>query len=313
MKHYIIPLYHFIKISKHIDSVLIVQTLHYPMIIILLAKLLRKRVYLYVGGDQNAVLSFFIPFLNPIKKAILGWLLLKHRLALYLADRVIVISNKLIENNSYLKRNRFKTCVSLNFPTTDFHSHFKMEKRIQDRDPVIGYIGAFTYYKGFHRFIGAIPLIIRGKPDIKIMILGDPSSIYPQILKRLLDRVLEKHARNITFLGYVPHRSLPKYLNKMRLLVLPSFTEGVPHVILEAMACGTPVLTTPVGGIPEVIQDGVTGFLLQNLEPYTIANKVLELLNDLNTLNNVSIAANLKIKGFTFEKAVIQWKQCLFE
>jgi len=243
----------------------------------------------------------------------LGWLLLKSKFVLNLADKVLFISYRLLENNLYSKKNKSKICVALNFPGINFFSYFQMKKKIQNRDPVIGYVGAFTHYKGFHRFIKAIPVIIKRKPDIKIMIIGDPNSFYPRILKKLTDKIVKRYPKNILFLGYIPHRILPKYLNEMRLLILPSFTEGIPHVILEAMACGTPVLATPIGGIPEIIQDGVTGFLLRNPDPYTIANKVLELLDNLNALSKVSIAANLRVKEFTFKKAVIQWKQCLFE
>ena len=313
MRYYILPLYNFIKIIKYIDSVLIVQSLHYPILLILLAKLLHRHVYLYIGGDQVTVLSFLIPFAKPLRKVMLGWLLLKSKFVLNLADKVLFISYRLLENNLYSKKNKSKICVALNFPGINFFSYFQMKKKIQNRDPVIGYVGAFTHYKGFHRFIKAIPVIIKRKPDIKIMIIGDPNSFYPRILKKLTDKIVKRYPKNILFLGYIPHRILPKYLNEMRLLILPSFTEGIPHVILEAMACGTPVLATPIGGIPEIIQDGVTGFLLRNPDPYTIANKVLELLDNLNALSKVSIAANLRVKEFTFKKAVIQWKQCLFE
>jgi len=61
----------------------------------------------------------------------------------------------------------------------------------------------------------------------------------------------------------VDHQELTGYLNEFKVLILPSYTEGLPGVILEAMACGTPVLITGVGSIPDIIDDHVNGFLLR--------------------------------------------------
>jgi glycosyltransferase involved in cell wall biosynthesis len=79
--------------------------------------------------------------------------------------------------------------------------------------------------------------------------------------------------------GWISHDDLPGYLNQLRLLVLPSYTEGLPNIMLEAMACGTPVLATPVGAIPDVIIDGKTGFIMENNSPECIAENVIRALN----------------------------------
>jgi glycosyltransferase involved in cell wall biosynthesis len=119
---------------------------------------------------------------------------------------------------------------------------------------------------------------------------------------------------NVIFTGYLPHRKVADYLNEMKLLVLPSYSEGLPHVVLEAMACGTPVLATPVGAIPDIIKDGETGFLLKSNDPNHIAERVVELLNKTELLERVSVNAyNFVRTNFSFEKTLESWKKIIDE
>jgi len=64
-------------------------------------------------------------------------------------------------------------------------------------------------------------------------------------------------------LGSISHHLLPKLIQDAKLLILPSYNEGVPNVILESLSCGTPVVATAVGGIPEVITNKVSGILVE--------------------------------------------------
>ena len=69
---------------------------------------------------------------------------------------------------------------------------------------------------------------------------------------------------HVVLYGSVTHTNIPIWLNAADVLVLPSLNEGMPNVVLEALACNTPVVASNVGGIPEVIDDGVTGFLFES-------------------------------------------------
>ena len=80
--------------------------------------------------------------------------------------------------------------------------------------------------------------------------------------------------------GWVDHEEVPAELNDLRLLVMPSEpTEGLPTVILEAMACGTPAYATPVSGVPDVVRERRTGFLMSSRDPDGIAADIEAILD----------------------------------
>ena len=72
------------------------------------------------------------------------------------------------------------------------------------------------------------------------------------------------------FVGNLTPDKLVKFYNSADLLCLPSFSEGFPNVIIESLMCGTPVVASSVGGIPEIIKDGVNGFLIDPKSPESI-------------------------------------------
>ena len=97
----------------------------------------------------------------------------------------------------------------------------------------------------------------------------------------------------------------------MKQVVLPSYTEGLPNIMLEAMACGTPVLATPVGAIPNVIKDGETGFIMKDNSPECIAENVIRALNHPNLERIAGNARALVEREFTYERAVERWREVL--
>jgi glycosyltransferase involved in cell wall biosynthesis len=81
-------------------------------------------------------------------------------------------------------------------------------------------------------------------------------------------------------LGWVSDSEKWAIYQKADLLILPSYEEGLPYVIIEAMASGLPIISTPVGGIPEVIKEGINGFLINPGDYEALANRIIQLVQN---------------------------------
>ncbi len=112
--------------------------------------------------------------------------------------------------------------------------------------------------------------------NVKFLILGQG-----YLEKRFKERVKKLNLENrITFLGYVPHAEMPKYLHISDIFIRPSLSEGFGNSYIEAMAARIPVIATPVGGIVDFLKDGETGLFCEVQNPKSIAQKVEKLIKD---------------------------------
>ncbi|MCK5548529.1 MAG: glycosyltransferase [Thermoplasmata archaeon] len=151
----------------------------------------------------------------------------------------------------------------------------KRKKRVMGAQ-VIGFVKALERVYGCKYLIGALPDILEKHPDLKVYIIGDGSHM--DDLKGLV-RNLDLDT-TVQFKGMVPHEDIPRYLDEMDVFVMPSLSEGFGVSALEAQAMGVPVVATNVGGIPEVVEDGVSGILVEPRSHREIAEAVVKLLND---------------------------------
>jgi len=140
---------------------------------------------------------------------------------------------------------------------------------------VLGIAAVLRSWKGHSHLLRAMPQILASYPEVKLMIVGDGP----------MRRRVEEELRDLNLGGSViltGHREdIPEVVNSFDIAVIASYaSEGIPQFALQAMAAGKPVIGTRIGGIPEVIQDGINGLLIDPQEPALIADAVKALLND---------------------------------
>jgi glycosyltransferase involved in cell wall biosynthesis len=137
--------------------------------------------------------------------------------------------------------------------------------------PVVGFVGRIEPRKGVLDLIAAAPAIRAGSPGAEVVIVGDdPWDAFPDYLAQV------RAARDVLHVPW--HENAPGLMRHLDVLVVPSHQEPFGTVISEAMAVGTPVVATRVGGLAEVVEDGVTGLLVEPGEPDALAAAVLEVL-----------------------------------
>ena len=266
---------------------------------IVLLKLLGRKTILVLGASNYELAKSRKGFLSEILK-------FEEYLSCNMVDKIILYSNILIKQ-WHLRLYKSKIYIAhKNFINPN---QFKIERPLDQRKKFIGYIGRFSEEKGVINLLKSIPILIKQKRNLNLILIGKGP------LSNEINIYINKNnlSHNIQILDWVPFSELPKYLNNIKLIIVPSFTEGLPNIMLEAMACGTPVLATTVGAIPDIIKDGETGFLMESNSPDCIAVNIIRALNHAELDNVVQCARTLVEREFTFDKAVERWKKVLVE
>lgn len=199
----------------------------------------------------------------------------------HFATKIVAVSNHVKQNLiNYEKINPQKITVILNGIDGNKYNlnrdviTKKKALGIESCSPILGFGVRLAYQKGITYLLKAMPHVIKRFPGALLLIAGDGE----------LREDLENEAnslgisQNVRFLG--PRLDMQDIISLLDIYVLPSLWEGLPLVILEAMAARKPIVATAVGGTPEAIIDGESGLLVPSKDPSALACAILRILND---------------------------------
>lgn len=224
------------------------------------------------------------------------------RLLAGLASVIIVNSNAVKDRFKWLKdRNKLETVYNgidlKKFRVLPGAARTRCELGIAPYVPLVGTVGRLDWYKAHQHFIQAAKLVKEAMPGARFLIVGEGDR-RAELEAKVKELGLGK---DIVFAGH--RRDIPAIMAALDVFVLSSVSEGFGRVVAEAMACGKPVVATRVGGLLEVVEDGVTGKLVPPANPLALARAVIALLSDKNKAADMGAAGRRRAEAlFGLEK-----------
>ncbi len=173
--------------------------------------------------------------------------------------------------------------------SSDVGMKIRDELKIRKDFKIIGAIGTLHPRKGHEYFVRAANIVCLNRKDVKFIIIGD--GIAEKKLLELRDSFGLRE--EIIFTGY--RKDAPYLLSMMDILVQPSLEEGFGLTIIEAMVLSKAVIATNVGGIPEIVEDKISGLLVPEKSPEAIAQAVNYLLDNPDKIRRLGINAKLRV------------------
>jgi glycosyltransferase involved in cell wall biosynthesis len=179
------------------------------------------------------------------------------------------------------------------------HVSRDLQKTLNPNGPVALTVCRISPQKGLSYLVEASPSIISKIPNVRFVIRSYSSDEkYERFLTELINKYNVREYFKI-IKEFSPYEQIPKYMVAGDVFVLPSVSEGNPVVILEAMACGVPVVASNVGGIPDILKDGYNGLLVKTGDVEGLAAAVTKILSDETLRKRLSEGALTTIQHMT--------------
>ena len=253
-----------------------------------------------VSGDLPFVLTYHAGPMRkgrwPADAAIWGY---EHLLMGRLADR----ADRVICSSEYVRSAfaRYFFAKSTVIPPGVDTDLFTPGDTEPDQDSIlfVGGLGPSARHKGLHDLLRAVALLRRTRPRIRLAIVAAEGG------RDALDARCRELGLidTVTVLGHLEGDALVSAYRQARLLAVPSHNDSLPTVLLEAMACGTPVVANAVGGIPTLVEDGVQGFLVEPGDVEGLADRIDRVLDDR------ALGRRLGARGRATVQAQYRWSQ----
>lgn len=218
---------------------------------------------------------------------------------------VIIVNSKAVAERFKWLRNKSKIKIIYNgIDLTKFGKTVQTEKIRKEfgfnlESPIVATVGRLDWYKAHQYFLQAAKKIKEILPNVRFLIVGDGKR------KSYLESLTKKLglSENVVFAGN--RRDIPDILECIDVFALSSISEGFGRSAVESMASEKPVVATRVGGLCEIVDDGMTGILVSPKDPTVLAKAVVELLKDKKKAKDMGIAGRKKVeKMFSIEKNV---------
>jgi D-inositol-3-phosphate glycosyltransferase len=234
------------------------------------------------------------------------------------ADRVVVATIAELTQLRFLYRANASKLVVIP-PGVDV-SHFypipadeaKMYVGLKPEDRMVLFVGRIEPLKGVDTLIQAMSsLQLQERQRVHLAIIGGDPAASPRKMSAEMARLQKlcddlSVGQTVVFLGKRDQDRLPYYYSAAELVVMPSHYESFGMVALEAMACGTPVIASEVGGLAYLVKDGETGFTIPDQEPDMLCEKISWLLNDPDLHSTMSQRAVEYAQDYAWEKVAGQ-------
>ncbi len=193
--------------------------------------------------------------------------------------KIIAVSEDLANKIELMGVNKnikiLRNAVDINRFKPSKNREMRHNNGIKDDDVLILFIGHLETFKGIFELLDAFYEINTKQKNTKLMIVGEGHEE-----QKVRDTVSKLNLVNsVIFTGKISPENIQNYYQMADIFTLPSYTEGLPLVVIEAMACGLPVVVSTAGGIPELVKDDINGFLVQPKDRVLLTKK-LELLVD---------------------------------
>lgn len=193
----------------------------------------------------------------------------------------------------------------INIGKMDFFKEVQLPK-----NKTILFLGGSSRHKGLDILLYALPAVFEKHPDARVVVLGEMKR--EEVSLRALAKKLGVY-EHIVWRGLVSLDEMPKFYREAYAAVFPSRVESFLLGALEAMACGVPIVVTQVGVMPEIIEDGVNGCIINSEDAPGLAEKIIFLLDDPERARRIGLAGRKTIeeKGLSWDSVAEQFEKII--